>query len=37
MNLSDWKYIHKNTQDDLALCYNVSKVNIIEVIKIRSI
>ena len=26
--LDDWKDIHKNTQHDLAQCYNVSKVNI---------
>ena len=29
--LEDWKDIHKNTQRGLALCYNVSKVNIIKV------
>ena len=28
--------IHRNTQNCLALCYNVSKVNIIEVIEIPS-
>ena len=32
--LDDWKDIHKNTQYGLALCYNVSKVNITEVIDI---
>ena len=32
--LDDWKDIHKNTQHGLALCYNVSKVIIIEVIDI---
>ena len=35
--LDDWKDIHKNTLHGLALCYNVSKVNIIEVIEIRSV
>ena len=35
--LDDWKDIHKNTQHDLALCYKVSKVNVIEVIDIPSI
>ena len=35
--LDDWKDIHKNTQHGLALCYNVSKVNIIEVIEIASV
>ena len=35
--LDDWKDIHKNTQHGLALCYNVSKVNIIEVIEIPSV
>ena len=34
--LDNWKDIHKNTQHGLALCYNVSKVNIIEVIEIPS-
>ena len=34
--LDDWKDIHKNTRHGLALCYNVSKVNIIEVIDIPS-
>ena len=29
--------IHRNTQNCLALCYNVSKVNIIEVIEIPSV
>ena len=32
-----WKDIHKNTWHGLALCYNVSKANIIEVIDIPSI
>ena len=32
--LDDWKDIHKNTRRCLALCYNVS---IIEVIKIASV
>ena len=32
--LDNWKDIHKNTHHGLALCYNVSKVNIIEVIEI---
>ena len=32
--LDDWKDIHKNTQYGLALCYNVIKVNITEVIDI---
>ena len=36
-DLDDWKDIHKNTQYGLALCYNVSKVNIIEVIDIPSV
>ena len=35
--LDDWKDIHKNTQHGLAICYNVSKVNIIEVIEIPSV
>ena len=35
--LEDWKDINKNTQHGLALCYNVSKVNIIEVIEIPSV
>ena len=35
--LDDWKDIHKNTQHGLALCYNVSKVNIIETIEIASV
>ena len=34
--LDDWKDIHKNTQHGLALCYNVSKVNI-ETIEIASV
>ena len=34
--LDDWKDVHKKTQHGLALCYNVSKVNIIEVIEIPS-
>ena len=33
----DWKDIHKNTHYGLALCYNVIKVNIIEVIEIPSV
>ena len=32
--LDYWKDIHNNTHHVLALCYNVSKVNIIEVIEI---
>ena len=35
--LMKWKDIHKNTWHGLALCYNVSKANIIEVIDIPSI
>ena len=35
--LDDWKDIHKNTQHGLAQCYNVSKVNIVEVIEIPSV
>ena len=35
--LDDWKDIHKNTHHGLALCYNVNKVNIIEVIEIPSV
>ena len=35
--LDDWKDIHENTQLDLALCYNVSKLNIIKVIDMRSV
>ena len=35
--LDDWKDIHKNTQHDLALCSNVGKVNMIEVIEIPSV
>ena len=35
--LDDWKDIHKNTQHGLALCYNMNKVNIIEVIEIASV
>ena len=35
--LDDWKEIHKNTQHGLALCYNMSKLNIIEVIEISSV
>ena len=35
--LDNWKDIHKNTHHGLALCYNVSKVNIIEVIEISSV
>ena len=34
--LDDWKDICKNTQHGLALCYNVSKVNITEEIEIYS-
>ena len=30
--LDDWKGINKKKQHGLALCYNMSKVNIIEVI-----
>ena len=29
--------IHKNTQHGLALCYNMSKVNIMDVIDIPSV
>ena len=35
--LIDWKDIHKNTQHGMALYYNVSKVNIIDVIDIPSV
>ena len=35
--LDDWKDIHKNTRHGLALCYNMSKVNIIEVIEIPNV
>ena len=35
--LDDWKDIHKNIQHSLALCYNVSKVNITEVIETPSV
>ena len=35
--LDHWKDIHKNTQHGLALCYKVSKVNIIEVTGIPNI
>ena len=35
--LYDWKAINNITQHGLALCYNVSKVNIIEVIDIPSV
>ena len=35
--LHHWKYIHKNTQDSLAPCYNVSKVNTIEIALIPSV
>ena len=35
--LDDWKDIHKNTEHGLALSYDVSKVNIIQVIKISSV
>ena len=31
--LDDWNDIHKNTQHGLALCYNMSKLNIIEVVE----
>ena len=34
--LDDWKDSHKNTQHGLALCYKVSKENIIDVIDIPS-
>ena len=33
----DWKDIRMNAQHDLALCYNVSKVNIIEAMEIPSV
>ena len=35
--LDDWKHIHKSARHGLALCYNVSKVNIIEVVEIASV
>ena len=35
--LDDWKDIHKNTQHGVALCYNMSKVNIIGVTDIPSV
>ena len=35
--LDDWKDIHKNTHHGLAFCYNVNKVNIIEVIEIPGV
>ena len=35
--LDDWKNIYKITQHSLALCYNLIKVNIIEVIEIPSV
>ena len=35
--LDNWEDIHKNTQHGLALCYNMSKVKIIEVIEIPSV
>ena len=35
--LGDWKDIHKSTHHGFALCYNVSKVDIIEVIEIPSV
>ena len=35
--LDDCKDIHKNTQHGLALCYNVSKININEVIEMPSV
>ena len=34
--MDDWKDIHKNTHE-LALCYKISKVSIIEVIGIPSV
>ena len=34
--LDDWKYIDKNTQHVLVLCYKVGKVNIIDKIDIPS-
>ena len=35
--LDDCKDIHENTQHRLALCYNVSKVNVVEVIDIPTV
>ena len=35
--LDDWKDIHKNTEHGLAVCYSVSKVNIIEVVEISDV
>ena len=35
--LGDWKDIHKSIHHGFALCYNVSKVDIIEVIEIPSV
>ena len=35
--LGDWKDIHKNIHHGLAPCYNVSKVDIIEVIEVPSV
>ena len=35
--LVNWKDIHKYTPHGLALCYNVNKVNIIEVMEIPSV
>ena len=35
--LDDWKDIHKSTQHGLALCCNMNKVKIIEVIEIPSV
>ena len=35
--LDNWKDSHKNTLHGLALCCNLSKVNIIEVIDIPSV
>ena len=35
--LDDWKDIHKNTQHGLALCHNVSKINIIDAIEMLPI
>ena len=35
--LDEWKDIHRNTLHGLALCFNVNKVIIIEVIEIPSV
>ena len=35
--VDDWKDIHNNTQHGFALCYNMSKANIIEVIDIPTV